>query len=95
MTEPITPCTCITAHDRAVCVGLCCDVLTPHESLLRQIAIDGRNVRDLRRGAYSKDVHARVIADCAKRLLDARALGRDLERQAEANLRNALDGWRT
>lgn len=95
MTDPITPCTCITAHDRAVCVGLCRDALTPRESMSRQIANDGRNVRSLHRGAYSEDVHARVIADCAKRLLDARALGRELERQAEVNLRNALDGWRT
>lgn len=38
--------------------------------------------------------HLRVIADCAKRLLDATIGGNELERAAEANLRAALEGWR-
>ena len=42
----------------------------------------------------SVDIHARVIADCAKHLLEARPLSTDLERVAEANLRAALKGWR-
>lgn len=46
-----------------------------------------------------QDQHARVIADCAMHLLQARRAdagrgGRELTRQAEGNLRDALVGWR-
>jgi hypothetical protein len=59
------------------------------------LANDARNVLAMRTGDCE---HARVIADCAKRLLDARALdttlgGNEHERVAEANLRAALKGW--
>ncbi len=73
--------------------------LTPYQVCESNIANDARNVRDL--GKYgmraNRETHASVIADCAARLIQARDMGRDgceLEREAEGNLRDALQGWR-
>ena len=58
------------------------------------LAADARNIMAIRGGGYDEATHARVIAGCAKRLFDARAIDRELERRAEGNLRAALWGWR-
>lgn len=75
--------------------------LTPSQHVRRLMDNDARNLRDVRKpwGIFNSSVHARVIADCAQRLFQARAADRlvggdDLERRAEANLRDALEGWR-
>lgn len=70
-----------------------------HDSaaLARLLKHDRRNIEDIwrRRGtatAYDRDAHARVIADCAKRCLEAQ----DGEHAEEAlqNLRDAARDWR-
>jgi hypothetical protein len=75
--------------------------LTPSQSLRLLMDNDARNLRDIRKpwGIFDSATHAKVIADCARRLFDARTQdaiigGQELERRAEANLRAALDGWR-
>jgi len=66
-----------------------------------RIAINLNNVHRVRRlWATGSDAHARVIADCARTLLDARQeqtmddAFRVVERQAEECLRSAVEGWR-
>lgn len=66
--------------------------LTPRQALERRIENDARNVREVRSGPCGR-TWAVVIADCAWRLFEARAIDRELERRAEANLRAALEGW--
>lgn len=69
--------------------------LTPKQALNRKIQNDARNIADY--GRHNRTMEAgyhRVVTDCARRLFEARAidrqLGCELERQAEANLRAAL-----
>lgn len=70
-------------------------VLTTAQALDRLIENDARNVRDC--GKYGSTLETRwcLIADCAGRLFEARdqdkrSGGREMERKAEFNLRNAL-----
>ena len=71
--------------------------LTDRQVMERLLVNDARNIRAMRPGDRE---HAWVIADCAQRLFDARAVdlalggGKGLERLAESNLRYALSGWR-
>jgi hypothetical protein len=68
--------------------------LTQLQVLERRIANDTRNVADLAACALpSMDLVASVIAECAKRLFQARACDKELERRAEENLRDALEFW--
>lgn len=74
-------------------------ILTPYQNVELLIENDMRNIGDLLRlGIRDRDLHARVIADCAVRLFQAREVdsahgGRELERRAERNLREALREW--
>jgi hypothetical protein len=69
--------------------------VTPHEIIRRQMANDARNIRDVCR-FHMHDQHARVIADCAVRLLEAMELQytTEIEEAALENLRRAVEGWR-
>jgi hypothetical protein len=69
--------------------------MTPREALQRMIENDARNIRDVKRFRLC-DQHARVIADCAVRYLQARGPEHDIEIEevALANLRRATEGWR-
>lgn len=44
--EPVTPCTCITAHDRMLCVG-CCKKEAPQRPREPDVGLLGRRMRDL------------------------------------------------
>lgn len=66
-------------------------VLTERQALERLIRNDRRNIDALASAPHRR---ADVIADCAAHMLSARSVCRELERQAERNLRDALSGWR-
>ena len=68
-------------------------VVTPRQELERLLWNDERNIQAVACGLSPRAND--VIADCAKRLLDARAIDKDLERRAERNLRDALQFWRS
>jgi hypothetical protein len=69
--------------------------MTPHEVIRRLMANDARNIRDVQR-FHMHDQHARVIADCAVRLLEAMGgqYNSEIEEAALENLRSAAEGWR-
>jgi hypothetical protein len=67
--------------------------VTDREALQRMIENDARNIRDIQR-FHMHDQHARVIADCAVRLIQAWEHGGGVEISAIANLRRAVEGWR-
>ena len=90
--EPETPCTCITAHDRMVCVGWC-KTLSPEDVLERRIRADRRNI-DSARFDTSNATLACLVADCAVRWTEARKLGvGDLVEDAEINLSRIAEVW--
>lgn len=68
-------------------------VLTPRQELERLLWNDERNIQVVASGLSSRAND--VIADCAKRMLDTRAIDKELERRAERNLRDALRFWRS
>lgn len=70
-----------------------CGVLTPRQALENVIKNDERNIESFRKYSYSQDTVARIIADCAKHLFEAKEIDKELERLAEYNLKNALDFW--
>ena len=66
-------------------------VMSAREVCERRLANDERNIECAR---YAPQHRADVIADCAQRLFQARAISRLLADRAEENLRAALEGWR-
>lgn len=64
-------------------------VLTPRQELENHIRNDARNVRDLQY-VGNRELIARVIASCAKRLFQAQKIDKELVRKAEGNLRDAI-----
>ena len=72
--------------------------LDDRAALRALIENDARNVRYVQTVSLASiewEKHARVIADCAKRVQQASLLGDDdLELDAKANLQWALKGWR-
>lgn len=67
--------------------------LTPHQSLQNKIKNDARNIRDMKRYTFDRNIQAIIIADCAKRLFEARIISQSLIFDAEENLECALEGW--
>lgn len=70
--------------------------LDDRAALRALIENDARNIAYVFANAFTVGwEHARVIADCAKRVQQASLLGDDdLELDAKANLQWALKGWR-
>jgi hypothetical protein len=64
--------------------------LTPRQVVERMLLNDARNIDAAQRMPLTPSECAFVIASCARRLFEARAIDRDLERQAEHNLRRVL-----